>query len=74
MNWCPIWGYVLAGKATMIDTITWENAHTYGDVLPAMLRLRHHVFVQRRGYTVPTHRGMEWDQFDNACRRIPLLA
>lgn len=48
----------------MIDVITFENAHEFGDVLPAMLRLRHRIFVGRHGYTVPTHRGMEWDQFD----------
>jgi len=48
----------------MIDVITWDNAHKFGDVLPGLLRLRHRIFVQGQGYAVPTHQGMEWDQFD----------
>lgn len=48
----------------MIHSITWENAHEFGDVLPGLLRLRHRIFVQGQGYGVPTHQGMEWDQFD----------
>jgi acyl homoserine lactone synthase len=48
----------------MIEAFTMETAHHLGDVLPAMLRLRHQVFVERQRYEVPTLRGMEWDQFD----------
>jgi len=48
----------------MIDAITFETAHLLGDALPSMYRFRHRVFVERRNYDVPNHKGMEWDQFD----------
>lgn len=48
----------------MIDAVTVETAHLFGDALPALHRLRHKIFVERQGYQVPTYRGMEWDAFD----------
>lgn len=48
----------------MIDAFSVETAHLLGDALPALHRLRHKIFVERHGYQVPTHRGMEWDAFD----------
>lgn len=48
----------------MIDAITFETAHLLGDALPAAHRLRYRIFVERQKYEVPTHRNMEWDQFD----------
>lgn len=48
----------------MIDAVTVETAHLFGDALPALHRLRHKIFVERQKYQVPTYRGMEWDTFD----------
>ena len=48
----------------MIDAISLETAHLLGDALPSAHRLRHRIFIGRQKYAVPSHRGMEWDQFD----------
>lgn len=48
----------------MIYEFMLETAHLLGDALPAMLRLRHKIFVERQGYDVPTYNDLEWDQFD----------
>lgn len=48
----------------MIDVITCENAHEYRDSLPAMLKLRHHIFIERYQYAASTPRELEWNQFD----------
>jgi N-acyl-L-homoserine lactone synthetase len=48
----------------MIDAITWENSHLYGNALVSQHRLRHRVFVEREGYQVPTYHGLEYDQYD----------
>jgi len=50
--------------SVMIDAITYETAHLLGDILPGIFRLRYQLFVEREGYNVPNHAGMEWDQFD----------
>lgn len=48
----------------MITVVTWETAHLYGESWISHHRLRHRVFVDRQGWTVPTHNGLEYDQFD----------
>lgn len=48
----------------MIDVVTVQNSHFYGDALAAQFRLRHRVFIEREGYQVPSWDGMEYDQFD----------
>ncbi len=48
----------------MLDCVTWETSHKFGDALVAQHRLRHRVFVERHGWDVPSHNGMEYDQFD----------
>ena len=48
----------------MIDAVTFETAHCLGDILPALLRLRFRMFVERNRYNVPHLRKMEWDAFD----------
>ncbi len=48
----------------MIDCVTWETSHRFGDALVSQHRLRHRVFVERHGWKLPTHNGMEYDQFD----------
>ena len=48
----------------MIEVVNWANSHAFGDSLAAHHRLRHKCFVERSGWTVPSHDGMEYDQFD----------
>lgn len=48
----------------MIDCVTIENAHLFGQALASQFRLRHRVFIERENYNVPTWRGMEYDQYD----------
>ena len=44
--------------------LNWETAHLHGEAWIAHHRLRHRLFVERRGWDLPTHRGMEYDEFD----------
>ncbi|MEN3950364.1 acyl-homoserine-lactone synthase [Iodidimonas sp. SYSU 1G8] len=48
----------------MIDCITCETAHMFGDAIASQHRLRYKVFIQQQSYDVPSYRGMEFDQFD----------
>lgn len=48
----------------MIEVVNWGNSHAFGDSLAAHHRLRHKCFVERNGWSVPNHDGMEYDQFD----------
>ncbi len=49
----------------MIRVINSDNAHLYSDLLDACFRLRHRVFVERRGWSdLARTDGREIDQFD----------
>jgi N-acyl-L-homoserine lactone synthetase len=48
----------------MTDLFSFATAHLFGDALPASLKLRHKIFVERQRYEVPSFRGMEYDAFD----------
>lgn len=48
----------------MIQVVNWANAHAFGDSFAAHHRLRHQCFIERNGWDVPNHDGMEYDQFD----------
>lgn len=48
----------------MIEVVTWANAHVFGDALAQHHRLRHKCFIERNGWAVPSHDGMEYDQYD----------
>jgi acyl homoserine lactone synthase len=54
----------LSGDLAMIDCVTWETAHLFGDAWISHHRLRHRLFVDRRGWEVPTYNSLEYDQFD----------
>jgi N-acyl-L-homoserine lactone synthetase len=47
-----------------VVTVDWENAHRHGDIWISQHRLRHRIFVERLGWNLPTHRGLEYDAFD----------
>lgn len=48
----------------MLDIVTWENQHFFGNALAAQYKLRYRIFVQRQAWDVPSYNGMEYDQFD----------
>lgn len=50
---------------TQVIAVNIENSHHYGNVLPAMFRLRNQEFIERLNYNVPTFKGMEYDIYDN---------
>jgi acyl homoserine lactone synthase len=48
-----------------VECFTWADSHLFGDSLAQHYRLRHHVFVEKLGWSnMTTERGMEWDQYD----------
>jgi N-acyl-L-homoserine lactone synthetase len=44
--------------------ITWATIHQHGDLWLQSHQLRHEAFVERLNYQVPSHDGLEWDQYD----------
>lgn len=48
----------------MLDHVTWDTAHLFGNALAEQHRLRYRVFVERAGWKVPNLNEMEWDQYD----------
>jgi len=48
----------------MIEAFSLKTAHYFGDALASQARLRHRVFVERRGLTHSSYDGMEYDEFD----------
>jgi len=51
----------------MIDAVTFENSHHYGDAIAAQARFRYEQFVARDGWDVPHYHGHEYDDYDNFC-------
>lgn len=47
-----------------IRVITWKTIPAYSGLWLQSHELRHQAFVDRLGYDVPSHDGLEWDQFD----------
>lgn len=48
----------------MIEAFSWRGAHLVGDAFAAQARLRHRVFVERRGLPHDSFGGLEYDAFD----------
>ncbi len=48
----------------MLVCVTYEEMHKYGALFYAQFRLRHECFIERQGYDVSIHNGMEFDQYD----------
>ena len=61
-----------SNDTSMVELFCFETAHHLGDALPLSLRLRHRIFVERQGYEVQSHRGMEYDEFDTPAARYLL--
>jgi acyl homoserine lactone synthase len=55
-----------------IICISWESAHRYGEAWISHHRLRHRIFVERQRWALPTHDGLEYDQFDTPAARYIL--
>lgn len=52
--------------------LNWETAHLHGEAWISHHRLRHRLFVERQGWTVPSYKGMEHDEFDTPAARYLL--
>jgi acyl homoserine lactone synthase len=48
----------------MIEVVTLQSAHLFGDALADQHRFRYRQFVDRAGWAVPHFEDMEYDQFD----------
>jgi len=48
----------------MIISVSIENSHLYGDVIPSIFRLRYQGFKERQSYDVPSYKNMEYDAYD----------
>jgi len=48
----------------MIISVSIENSHLYGDVIPSIFRLRYQGFKERQNYDVPSYKNMEYDTYD----------
>jgi acyl homoserine lactone synthase len=48
----------------VIECLTAETAHLFGDALVSQYRLRHRAFTERQEYQTFTLRGMEYDRYD----------
>ncbi len=48
----------------MVDVVSLFNAEQHPGVLLAQHRLRHKVFVERLGWSLPTINGLEYDEYD----------
>ena len=52
-------------KLAMIDCVSCETSHFFGNAVASQHRLRYRVFIQRQGWNIPSFRGMEYDEYDN---------
>jgi acyl homoserine lactone synthase len=48
----------------LIECLTTETAHLFGDALVSQYRLRHRAFTERQEYQTFSLRGMEYDRYD----------
>ena len=48
-----------------VVTLNWESAHLHGRAWISHHRLRYRIFVERRGWRLSAHHGLEWDEYDN---------
>jgi len=48
----------------LIECLTAETAHRFGDALVSQYRLRHRAFTERQEYQTFTLRGLEYDRYD----------
>lgn len=50
-------------------TLSFDNMHTHGDLLPALFRARKQSFIVRNNWDLPEADGMEFDQYDTPASR-----
>lgn len=53
--------------------ITWKTIHKHGELWMQSHQLRHAAFVDRLQYNVPSHDGLEWDQYDTPRARYIVI-
>ena len=55
-----------------IVCLSWETAHLYGEAWVSHHRLRYRAFVERQAWNIPSHNGLEYDQFDTPAAKYIL--
>ncbi len=50
-------------------TLSFDNMHAHGDLLPALFRARKQSFIVRNKWDLPEADGMEFDQYDTPASR-----
>lgn len=61
------------GLNVRATALSFKNMHHYGDLLQAYLKVRHDVFISKKGWNLPETDGMEFDQYDTPLARWVII-
>lgn len=56
-----------------VSTLSFSNMHKYGEMFQDLMRIRKQVFIEKRGWELPSVDGYEFDQYDNPFSRWLVL-
>ncbi|WP_245667678.1 acyl-homoserine-lactone synthase [Neptunicoccus sediminis] len=56
-----------------MSTLSMGNMHKYGEMFHDLLQIRRRVFIEKRGWELPSVDGYEFDQYDNPFSRWLVL-
>lgn len=56
-----------------VSTLSFGNMHQYGEMFHDLMQVRKQVFIEKRGWELPTVDGYEFDQYDNPFSRWLVL-
>lgn len=58
-----------SGLQVRATALSFQNMHHYGDLLQNFLKVRHDVFISKKGWNLPEVDAMEFDQYDTPLAR-----
>ncbi len=53
--------------------LSFQNMHHYGELLQNYLKVRHDIFIAKKGWQLPEENGMEFDQYDTPWARWVII-
>lgn len=56
-----------------VTTLSIDNFHLYGELFANYLKARHAVFINQKGWDLPSTRGMEFDQYDTPLSKAVIV-
>ncbi len=56
-----------------VSTLSFGNMHKYGELFSDLMQVRKRVFIEKRGWVLPSVDGYEFDQYDNPFSRWIVL-